>query len=76
MAKGYWICLYEEISDPEKYAEYGPLARPAISALGGTALVLGGECIASEGLPASRTVIIEFDSFEQAQKAYDGKSVV
>jgi uncharacterized protein (DUF1330 family) len=35
MAKGYWVTAYQSVSDPEKLAEYGKLAGPAIQAAGG-----------------------------------------
>ncbi len=71
MAKGYWVTIYEEISDPLKLAAYAASAGPAISQYSGRFIIRGGASVAKEGLPTSRTVVVEFDSFEQAQAAYD-----
>ena len=35
MAKGYWICFYRSISNPDAVAEYAKLAGPAIQSGGG-----------------------------------------
>ena len=32
MAKGYWICFYRSISNPDAVVEYAKLAGPAIQA--------------------------------------------
>ena len=71
MAKGYWVSVYEEIMNPDGLAAYAELAGPAAIKYGGNFIVRGGECIAKEGLPANRTVVVEFESFDQAQKAYN-----
>ena len=71
MAKGYWVSVYEEIINPDGLAAYAELAGPAATQHGGKFIARGGECIAKEGIPASRTVLVEFDSFEQAQQAYN-----
>jgi len=71
VAKGYWVSVYEEVMDQSKLDAYAKLAGPAAGKGGGKPLVRGGECVAKEGLPASRTVIIEFDSFEAAKATYD-----
>ena len=74
MAKGYWVSVYRTISDPEKLAAYNKLAAPAVKAGGGRVLARGGRVVAhdarayEDGL-AERTVLIEFDSFEQAVAA-------
>jgi uncharacterized protein (DUF1330 family) len=70
MAKGYWVAAYQSISGPEKLAEYGKLAGPAIEAAGGRFLARGGQVTAYEAGIASRTVVIEFDSYAQAVAAY------
>lgn len=71
MAKAYWIGTYRSVSNPDALAAY--------AALGGSALVAAGGRILARGIPAKvyevglqqRTVIIEFDSVEQAQAAYN-----
>ncbi|MFF8592967.1 DUF1330 domain-containing protein [Streptomyces sp. NPDC015220] len=69
MPKGYWVSTYRTISDPEKLAAYSELARLAVKAGGGRVLVRGGRVVAHEAGIAERTVLIEFDSFEQAVAA-------
>lgn len=66
MAKGYWVSSYRTISDPEKLAAYNELASLAVRAGGGRALARGGRVVAHDAGIAERTVLIEFDSFEQA----------
>ena len=71
MSKGYWVSVYEEIMNPDGLAAYAELAGSAVTKHGGKFLVRGRECVGKEGLPASRTVVIEYESFEQAKKAYE-----
>lgn len=71
MAKGYWVSVYEEVMNPDGLTAYAELAGPAAKQYGGNFVVRGGECIAKEGLPSSRTVVVEFESFAQAQAAYN-----
>lgn len=69
MAKGYWVSVYRTIADPEKVAAYDKLTGPAIDAAGGRTLSLGSRVVAHDAGIAERTVLIEFDSFEQAVAA-------
>ena len=71
MAKGYWISNYLEITDTDKLAAYAQLAGPAIQSAGGRFLARGTAAYAFESGHASRVVVIEFDSLEQAKAAYD-----
>jgi uncharacterized protein (DUF1330 family) len=71
MPKSYWVSAYRTISDPEKLASYNKLAGPAVKAGGGRVLVRGGRVVARDAGIAERTIMIEFDSFEQAVAAYD-----
>ena len=71
MPKGYWVSVYRTISDPDKLAAYNQLAGPAVRAGGGRTFVRGGRVVARDAGIAERTVLIEFDSFEQAVAAYD-----
>ncbi|MFK0173928.1 DUF1330 domain-containing protein [Streptomyces sp. NPDC090306] len=71
MAKGYWVSAYRIISDPEKLAAYSELAGPAVQAGGGRMLARGGRVVAHDAGIAESTVIIEFDSFEQAVAAHE-----
>jgi uncharacterized protein (DUF1330 family) len=69
MPKGYWVSIYRTISDPEKLAAYNALGRAAVKAWGGRTLIRGGRVAAYDAGIAERTVLVEFDSFEQAVAA-------
>jgi uncharacterized protein (DUF1330 family) len=71
MAKGYWIALYRESSDPAKLAVYASLGRAAIEAGGGRFLARGMPAQVYESGLSQRTVVIEFDSVEQAVATHD-----
>src|SRR3954454_17698619 len=71
MPKGYWVSAYRTLSDPEKLAAYNELAGPAVKAGGGRTLVRGGRVVAHDAGIAERTVLVEFDSFEQAVAAHE-----
>jgi uncharacterized protein (DUF1330 family) len=70
MAKGYWITFYQRVMDPVRLAEYAALATPAIEAGGGRFLARGFPTTTLEGIESQRTVLIEFDSAEQALSTY------
>ena len=71
MAKAYWITVYRSIAKPDALAAYAKLAAPALGAAGGRFLARGVPAkIMEQGL-AQRTVLIEFDSVEQAVAAYN-----
>ncbi len=71
MPKAYWVVCYREIKDPAKLAAYAKLALPAIEAGGGRALARGTAAKAYEAGQLERTVLIEFDSVEQAIAVHD-----
>lgn len=71
MAKAYWIGCYREISDPAKLAAYAQLAAPAIQQGGGRFLARSTAAKAYEDGKMERTVLIEFDSVEQAIAVHD-----
>jgi uncharacterized protein (DUF1330 family) len=71
MAKAYWIACYRTISDPEKLTAYAKLAGPAILAAGGRFLARGTAVKAYEEGQLERTVLIEFDSVEQAVAVHE-----
>jgi uncharacterized protein (DUF1330 family) len=71
MAKGYWISCYRRIMEPEKLAAYAKLAGPAIQAAGGRFLARATASKAYEDAVLERTVLIEFDSVEQAVAAHE-----
>jgi uncharacterized protein (DUF1330 family) len=71
MAKAYWVNAYRSITDPAKLAEYGKLAGPAIQAGGGRFIGRGIPAAVYEAGVSERTVLIEFDSVEQAIATHD-----
>lgn len=73
MAKSYLIAFYREVSDPDALAAYGALAVPAIKGAGGRFLARGGKVEAFEHGLKERTVVVEFDSFDQAIAAYNSE---
>ena len=70
MPKAYWISAYRSISNQDALAAYAKLAGPALTAAGGKFLARGTPSFTKEQGVNQRTVIIEFDSVEQAQAAY------
>ena len=71
MANAYWICFYRSIDDPDALDAYAKLARPAIAAAGGRFLARGGVAKVYEAGLSQRTVLIEFDTVQQAIDAHD-----
>ncbi len=69
MAKGYWVSCYREVKDPDALAAYAELAGPAVEQHGGRILARGGRVAAYDAGLAGRTVVIEFDSYDQAVAA-------
>ena len=73
MSKAYWITFYRELKDPVKLAAYAKLAGPALEAGGGRFLARGIPAHTYEAGQAERTVLIEFESVEQAIAAHDSR---
>ena len=71
MPKAYWISAYRAVKDADKLAAYAKLAGPAITAGGGRFLARGLPAKVYEAGLAQRTVLIEFDSIEQATATHD-----
>lgn len=71
MPKAYWISCYRQVNDADKLAAYAKLAGPAIEAGGGRFLARSVAARAYEDGRVDRTVIIEFDSVEQAVAVHD-----
>ncbi|WP_328903188.1 DUF1330 domain-containing protein [Streptomyces sp. NBC_00441] len=69
MPKGYWVSVYRTIADPDKLAAYNKLAPPGVKAGGGRVLSRGIRVEAYEAGMAERTVLVEFDTFDQAVAA-------
>lgn len=59
------------MTDPEQYQQYTQRAPAAFKAYGGRFLARGGRSEALEGRPTpQRSVVIEFESYEQALACY------
>jgi len=73
MTKAYVVAVYNKIIDPEKLKNYIQDSRPVMGALGAKALAIGSNISnisKLEGIPPERAVIMEFESVEAAQKAF------
>ena len=75
MPKAYLIANVD-ITDPETYESYKARNPEIFGRHGGKFLVRGGTQNVVEGDAKSRTVILEFPSFEAAQAAYDDPDYV
>ncbi|QBQ99067.1 MULTISPECIES: DUF1330 domain-containing protein [Paraburkholderia] len=73
MPKAYWTCAYRLVPDHRQREVYSELATAAVKAGGGRFLVRGGRMRANEDAVVERTVIVEFDSYDQAIAAYDSE---
>ena len=71
MAKAYWIATYRSVSNPDALAAYAKLSGAAVIKAGGRILVRGLPAHVYEAGLQQRTVVIEFDSVEQAKAAHD-----
>ncbi|MBC8997194.1 DUF1330 domain-containing protein [Pseudomonas sp. N40(2020)] len=68
--KAYWIA-HVDITDPDQYSQYTQRAPKAFAEFGGRFLARGGRSEAMEGRKTpQRSVVIEFDSYEQAVACY------
>ena len=68
--KAYWIA-HVDVTDPQQYQEYTKRAPAAFAAFGGKLLARGGRSEAMEGRATpQRSVVIEFESYEQALACY------
>jgi uncharacterized protein (DUF1330 family) len=67
----FWINVYREISDEAKVAAYAELAGPALRAAGGTFVARGLPEQTYEAGEKTRTVLIAFNSVEDARAAHD-----
>ena len=71
MAKGYWVTFYHSVKNPAVLSEYAKLATPVIETHGGRFLSRGTAVKAYEAGLEERSVIVEFDSVEDAIAAYE-----
>ena len=71
--KGYVVCVYKNITNEEKLKEYAIKARTAVEKYKGKFLIRGGRSTSNEGERSPRTVVIEFFSFDEANRFYNSK---
>lgn len=67
MAKGY-VTVRAEVTDPAKWAEYVAKSKIALDKYEGKPIVRGGRSRIIEGAGRPRNVILEFPSYEHAQR--------
>ena len=68
--KAYWIA-HVDIADADHYSQYTQRAPAAFAEFGAKFLARGGRSEALEGRATpQRSVVIEFDSYEQALACY------
>jgi uncharacterized protein (DUF1330 family) len=72
MPKAYMVVMYRKIKNTEALAAYAKIAGPAIQKAGGRFLVRGTPTKTYELGMMERTVVVEFDSVDQARAAYEG----
>lgn len=65
-----YVVVNVEVTDPQGYEEYKSLASALIAEHGGRYLARGGEAAAVEGDWLPRFVVVEFPSYEAAQRFY------
>lgn len=70
MAKGYLVA-HIRVHDTDAFAKFGAMAGPAIKDYGGRVLVRNPEIDHREGGAKGVSVVIEFDSLDQARAFYD-----
>ena len=71
--KGYVISVYKKIDDESALKDYAVKAKNAVEKFSGKFLVRGGKKITTEGDDSPRTVVIEFPSYEIAEKFFYSK---
>lgn len=67
--KGYWIA-YVDVTQPDGFAAYQVQLVPSVGKFGGRFLVRSGAREVVEGAVRSRTVVLEFPSYEAARECY------
>ena len=68
--KGYVVCVYKSITNEDKLKEYAVKARAAVEKYKGKFLIRGGKTTTNEGDASPRTVVIEFQTFDEAKKFF------
>ncbi len=73
MGKVYSVVLYRSISDEAARAAYTELAGPAIARAGGRVIARGMPLAIFEQGVDQRSLIIEWDSLEEAKAVYEAE---
>tara|TARA_B100001057_G_scaffold278031_1_gene278302 strand:+ start:243 stop:539 length:297 start_codon:yes stop_codon:yes gene_type:complete len=72
MSKTYQIVIYNSISDEKKLQNYAKLSGPAVKKAGGKFLARGLPLVIKEYGKKTRTVLIEWNSLQDAMNCYNG----
>lgn len=70
MAKAYWVA-HVDVSDPDVYEAYKAANAAPLAQFGARFVVRGGAQEVREGKVRSRTVVIEFPSYDAAVACYE-----
>ena len=70
MKKGYWV-VRAKLIDTEEYSKYKKLATEIIKKYGGQFIVRGVHQNEFENYAFDRTVVVEFESYDDAIKCYE-----
>jgi uncharacterized protein (DUF1330 family) len=65
-----YVLVEIDVTNPEGYAEYAPMAGESVAKHGGRYLARGGRTEPWEGDWSSRIVVVEFESLEAAHAWY------
>jgi uncharacterized protein (DUF1330 family) len=71
MGKGYWITFYHSIANPAVLQDYVKLATPVVQAHRGRFISRGMPVKVYEAGVHERSVVVEFDSVQEAIAAYE-----
>ena len=71
MPKGYWIITFRAVTDASKLERYIELAAPVLAAASAKFIVRGMPARVYEAGVPERTVVIAFESVEQAIEVYE-----
>lgn len=69
MAKGYWV-VHLDVTDVAAYQKYRDFVQPFLEMHGARFVVRGGQQTVKEGSVRPRTVIVEWPSYAEAERAY------
>ena len=65
-----YVIVELEVTNPEEYAAYGPLAVASVTRHGGRFIVRGGEFEVLEGEWSPRMIVLEFESLAAIRSWY------